>query len=401
VDALEAATDAMAPTLITLGWQGLARVEGEFYDDLEEAVIASRLCHSNAVHGAAPKRLEHGCDEAWSYSARTPEDRVKAQQLLQSAYDENIERFGQGHPATWKIAKSLANSYAEGGDRVVARKLYTQLVDEISTAYGSSHPQTLETKFNIAKLDVEAGKVDEAESSLDDIIAAFDERFPESAKLSGPLTLRAEISLAKGELDRAHQLAMRAWSIQRDFQPPTSEERGSALRVAANVALMRRDPRTMKAHLDVVLSDRLAAGKTDDIADVLLNLGWLSCVLEQCRDVPRYLRQLPDSVLDEPAVAVGKQSLQGLLAVNEGDPEKGIILLEATLKDFQEFLAGNSDMRATTTWFLASAQFIAQNESTALATATQAFEAAEQSTWSMAILAITDPQLLARIAAER
>ncbi len=178
--------------------------------------------------------------------------------------------LGRDH-VNWGLANNgMAYCRWRLGDREAAVPLYREAIGVMAAGLGDHHPWTAVTRNNLARVRMEQGHVDEATALARQSLADLESAFPGGhAYTARPLTLLAEIALARRDLPGAHALIARADTLTAASPPAGGDRVAVGLLTARSLRLAGRGERA-----DAVLDslEVLVAAAPRPSADLLARI---------------------------------------------------------------------------------------------------------------------------------
>ncbi|MFV8756256.1 protein kinase domain-containing protein [Nannocystaceae bacterium ST9] len=118
------------------------------------------------------------------------------------------------HPERGAVLNDIGNVLDARGDRVGAREVYYRARALIREAFGEGHPRLGHVEFNLARLALSEGRLDEARVQLDTAAAIYVEALGRDRRELGDVELaRALVELQAGDLEPARAHAERAREV--------------------------------------------------------------------------------------------------------------------------------------------------------------------------------------------
>ncbi|MCB9717665.1 MAG: protein kinase [Myxococcales bacterium] len=337
--------------------------------------------------------------ECMAYEAlAAPElDVAMALRLLDDALAARRARYGEAHPSESPLRRLIAHVYAQQGDGAAARRIYEEELRRHRVAFGARHPTSLDLDFDLALLDQEQGRYDDAMRRLEEVSEGFEAIYGDTPRLAEPLMVMAMVEAAQGNVAQAVARADRAAELQAEL-PLDHPESGSALTLAAAIAQAGGDlPRALEAY------ERLAALRgaraTSEQTLVWHNVAYYRCVLSSCERATEALDRVDRQTLSDSGASVrlNVDIVYGLVALSQGDDVYARNYAERVLRGLdEEGVVEPKAFEAEALWILARAARLTGDEQAALQHAVAGLRAAEGLDATIDVLRRLDEDLYAR-----
>lgn len=139
---------------------------------------------------------------------------AEAEAELRRAVQERDEELGAEHPDTALLRVALAFNLDQQGRNEEARGYLEQAIDVLDRTLGSDNLRSAQARSNLGTVLHRQGRYAEAEAEHRRALAIWEHNLgADNALLVGPLSQLAKLHASRGEIEQAHPLLERAWSI--------------------------------------------------------------------------------------------------------------------------------------------------------------------------------------------
>lgn len=353
--ALESNDDFLAAQ----GWRRLTWLGADHLDDIERATEWNRMAMAVIDQlGRPPELLAEQLQALGRVQMRAGDARAAAQ-----AYARALELLEPRLPSDdlrrVRTLGGLAHARAELGDFDEATTLYDRALGSIQGTLHAEHPLAAELLISKALLELDRGLPYLAHASAQDAERIMRACCGENAAQMSPvLAARAEIALARDELDQAEFLAESASALQNRHLPIGHGDRSKPLGVLVNAALERGDPERALA-VNLRIAAELAANDPENERAIIENnIGWYLCSLGRCAEARTHHERALVDPEAEPWTRIAAASGLGAVELAADDPARALARFEPAMREALEMETSRPGLLAELQMNLAQALVI-------------------------------------------
>ncbi|MBX7080001.1 MAG: serine/threonine protein kinase [Nannocystaceae bacterium] len=268
------------------GWRRLAWFAADQLQDPQRALEWIRMSAALLDRLGRPPRLVAEHYDALGRIEMMRGDAAAAAQAHETALGALEQALPPGDLRFATTLTGLAHARAQLQLFDDAARLYERALALLVAGVGHEHPRVADLLLSRGLLAKDRGDVDAAARDFADAQAVLESCCGDDAPgLSAILTARAELMTAPTQLDEGERLAERAWELQQRYLPRGHSDRGGALGVLVNLAVVRGDPaRALAANLRLAEELRTHEGADESVATIENNIGWYLCRLGRCAE---------------------------------------------------------------------------------------------------------------------
>ncbi|MEM9456604.1 MAG: serine/threonine-protein kinase [Myxococcota bacterium] len=392
--AVEQAMKVDSPGILAPALAGLAWIQAH-QGRHEQADLLARQCLAAQARNAIAQAWKVDCMLAKALAIYSAEDRAPAAlQLLREALDTEHPLFAKQHPAHSRLRRTMANIQADVGQVDEALSIYESERQHYLGIYGSEHPLVVELDFDIALLDHEQGRHEDAVARLGTVIRGLERIHGPSNRVAKARVVMALALAARGESDRAMVHIDRAIELQAELSPE-HPERGLAL---THAALLSQAQGKLPKTLDYYerLANAYGAHALGDRSLVWLDIAYYRCVLNNCERATEALDRVDrDTVaISGDEVRLSVDLIYALDALSQGDTTYARNFTEQVLRQLErQHIANATAFEAEARWILAIIAWRSGDEPNARRQASRALQVAEGEALSMQVMRLLEPAL--------